>query len=111
MNKFGYGTQEKKFVFYDTDHQYAKLRIKLHHDNIKQGEFFRALVSGYIEDNIDITKFIENFKQKERLQSKNQMKKIKKEKVKEQQIQKNFALRPDEIEDIFDILVEECPEL
>ena len=41
--------KKKKIVFDDTDIRHAKLKIRLQHDGITQAEFFRALVTAYIE--------------------------------------------------------------
>ena len=108
---FGYGTTEKKVMFHDTDHNYAQLRIRLHYDNLKQGEFFRALVKGYTEQHPSILEFIELMKQENKLQSKTQMKKIKKEQRSAKKVKEVFALEEDEVENIFDILEQERPEL
>ena len=35
-----YGNREKKIVFNETDSRHAELKIKLHYDGLKQGEFF-----------------------------------------------------------------------
>ena len=44
-----YGTREKKIVFNDTDKRHADLKIRLQHDDLSQSEFFRAMITGYIE--------------------------------------------------------------
>ena len=54
-----YGGREKKIVFYETDNHHAELKIKLHYDGFKQGEFFRSLVEAYLGDDENIAKFIE----------------------------------------------------
>ena len=43
-----YGTREKKIVFNDTDKRHADLKIRLQHDDLRQAEFFRAMITGYI---------------------------------------------------------------
>ena len=55
MNKV---KKNKKIVFDDTDIRHAKLKIRLQHDGLSQAEFFRAFVTGYIEKDGDIIKFI-----------------------------------------------------
>ena len=57
-----YGEYEKKIVFGDTDKRHADLRIRLHVDELKQGEFFRAIVTGYIEQDEDLLKFLDKYK-------------------------------------------------
>ena len=38
-----YGNFEKKVQFTDSDKRYADLRLQLHFDGLRQGEFFRGL--------------------------------------------------------------------
>ena len=53
-----YGKIEKKVIFEDTDKRHADLKIRLYNDGLKQGEFFRAIVSGYLEKDEDLLKFL-----------------------------------------------------
>ena len=106
-----YGKTEKKIMFYDTDKRHADLKIRLHYDGLTQSAFFRALVTGYLEQDESIVHFIEKHKEESSTQSKSKRDKIKKmNKTKQETIDK-FALGEDEIESIFDILEEECPEI
>ena len=41
--------ERKKIMFYDTAKRRTDLNIKLKYDNIKQSEFFRIMISGYLE--------------------------------------------------------------
>ena len=57
-----YGKMNKKVVFYDTDKRFADLKIRLGHDKISQAQFFRSIVTGYIEQDEDILNFIDRYK-------------------------------------------------
>ena len=57
-----YGNQTKRIIFYDTDHRHAKLKIKLKHDSLTQAEFFRTLMTGYLENNINILNYLDKHK-------------------------------------------------
>ena len=46
-----YGKEKKQIVFEALDKKHADLRIRLHYDGIKQGEFFRCFIDGYLEKN------------------------------------------------------------
>ncbi len=106
-----YGEAGKKIVFYDSEKNHAELKIRLHYDGLTQSAFFREVVAAYVSQNENIVKFIEEMKERKSVQSKKKMKKISKmNETKKQTIQK-FALDQDEIENIFDILEEECPDL
>ena len=102
-----YGGREKKIVFYETDNHHAELKIKLHYDGFKQGEFFRSLVEAYLADDENIAKFIEEYKIKNNKQGKRQRKIIKKEIETAKEIKNKFALDKTDIESIFDLLEEE----
>ena len=64
-----YGDKGKRIVFYETDKRHAELKIKLHYDGLKQGQFFRTLIEGYLSDNEDILNFISEQKEKNSIQS------------------------------------------
>ena len=106
-----YGEAGKKIVFYDSEKNHAELKIRLHYDGLTQSAFFREVVAGYVSQDENIVKFIQEVKERSDTQSKKKMKKISKmNKAKKQTVQK-FALDESEIENIFDILEEECPDL
>ena len=67
--------KNKKIVFDDTDIRHAKLKIRLQHDSLSQAEFFRAMVTGYLEKNSSILKYIKQYKEQYKKQSKVQIKK------------------------------------
>ena len=102
-----YGGREKKIVFYETDNHHAELKIKLHYDGFKQGEFFRSVIEAYLGDDENIAKFIEEYKIKNSKQGKRQRKIIKKEIETAKEIKNKFALDKTDIESIFDLFEEE----
>ena len=46
-----YGKLNKKIVFTENDHRHAQLIVKLKHDSIRQSEFFRSMITGYLKIN------------------------------------------------------------
>ena len=46
----------------DEDKRYADFRIRLHVDELRQGEFFRAIITGYIGQDEDLLKFVDKYK-------------------------------------------------
>ena len=54
----------KKIVFDDTDIRHAQLRIRLQHDGMSQAEFFRAMITGYIEKDKSIMNYIIKYMKK-----------------------------------------------
>ena len=102
-----YGRDKKKIVFEDTDKRYADLRIRLHVDELRQGEFFRAVVTAYIEQDEDFLNFLDKYKN----QSKIRKKILKQTYAKAKENKSDFRLSDEEIENIFDMIAEENEDL
>jgi hypothetical protein len=80
-------TKNKKIIFTVSERQKEDFKVRLQYDGLTQANFFRAVMSGYLDKNEDM--MIEESKQTKNL----------------------FALDDDEVENIFDILESEHPEL
>lgn len=104
-----YGKTPKKILFYDTDKRHAELKIKLKYDGMGQSEFFRALVTGYLEEDPVLMEYVDSYKESDGRQSGRQQKVTKKERELSRETEKTFA--SSEIENIFDIIEKENPEL
>ena len=103
--------QYKQLCFTCTHKSHADLKIRLMHDNMSQGALFRILMHGYIQQDENIMNFVENFKERYGIQKKNQIKKSKSLLEKGRQTTSEFALDPNELEDIFDLIAQEHPDL
>ena len=111
MSEINYGKDLKKICFEELDKRHADLKIRLHADAIKQGEFFRLMVSGYLEGDERVINFIEDHREKKSIQSKDKRAKTKKLRDAGKNVTSKFALDKGEIESIFDLIAEENPEL
>lgn len=100
-----YGKSEKKIVFYDSDHNHAKLRIKFIQDGIKQSSFFKELVKAYINDDPLIRTWIENNPLCKISERSLKIKKRETKKIVEQKY--DFNLDKELVDEIFDILADE----
>ena len=97
-----YGSTKKIIQFEELDKTHADLKIRLHYDGIRQGEFFRAIVQGYINGEEGIVSYIEKYKQKkQKSYSNSEMSKKTKKTI------ESFGLDEDEIENIFDLIARE----
>jgi hypothetical protein len=103
--------KNKKIVFDDTDTRHAKLKIRLQHDGLSQAEFFRAFITGYIEKDLDVIKFINKYKTTTKTQSKKAIKSNKKDIETGAKKMEQFGFFDGELEDIFDIIATEHPDL
>ena len=106
-----YGGNKKKIVFYDTDERHVELKIKLQYHGMTQASFFRAVVSGMIEDDNAFSEFLRAYKEANNIQSKRQRRVADKEEATAKQINKSFSLEKDEINNIFDLIEKEHPDL
>lgn len=99
---------DKKVAFVENTNQHAKLILKLRHDGVTQSKFFRAMIAGYIDGDERIQSYIDDIK----TQNKKKKAKSKQLRDKGKQNMKDFGLLNDgEIENIFDLIEEEHPEL
>jgi hypothetical protein len=102
-----YKNLDKRIMFSDNGHRHAKLVIRLKTDGLTQAKFFRHIVTGYIEGDERIISYVNDFKP----QSKKRKKKSQKLRISGDQKLRDFALSDGEVENIFDILEQEFPEL
>lgn len=108
-----YGTMKKKVIFYDSDKRYAELKIRLQHDGISQAQFFRGMLTGYLMQDEDILNFIDKLKASKRVggKDKTSIKKSRELIKKGKNAAGKLSFDNEEIENIFDILEMEHPDL
>ena len=102
-----YGKTDKRVVFTDTDHRHAQLIIRLKHDGLRQSQFFRSLISGYLEGDPRIQSFV--------LERSTQAQKHKAKSTRLAKqgatVAKDLGFNEGEIDNIFDLIEKEHPEL
>ena len=106
-----YGKDRKRLIFNVTDHEHAKLIVRLRHNSLTQAEFFRAVIEGVNTNEHNICAFIENYLIKKQKLSKQKIKKSSRLREQGQEIIENFAFTDDEVGDIFDLIADEHPDL
>ena len=102
-----YGNLTERIVFTENDHRHAQLVLKLKYLRLTQATFFRHIITGIIEDDPRILEYTNE------ISAKSKVKKAKSEKLQKigRQKLRDFALSEGEVENIFDLLEEEFPEL
>ena len=91
---------------------HENLKIRLYYDDIKtQSEFFRVCTESYLNQDKLFMEFLDDYKINKKVQAKHKVNKSRKLRGKGEQMLKDLALTEDEIENIFDILEEDLPEL
>lgn len=110
-----YGENKKKITFFDTDQRHKELKIVLEKHGITQSKLFRYLVTCMIEGNQisrDLIRMIDdNSSKKSRKRSKRVQEIEVKDEEKQEQVEKRFNLDNEEINDIFDLIAREHPDL
>lgn len=99
----------KKVVIHITDGSHAEFLIKLKYHELTQKKFFSMMMESYLKDDKDLLYFI-NKKMEEKISVRRRKNKIKDLEETEETI-KNFGLDDEEIENIFDIIEKENPDL
>ena len=69
-------SERKKIMFYDSEDRQTRLKIRCHFDGITQSQFFRMMVTGYIENDEMIYTFLKECKEKYQIQGQQKRKKI-----------------------------------
>ena len=106
-----YGGNKKKIVFYDTDDRHVSLKSKLHYHGMTQASFFRAVVTATIDEDELFLDFLLSHKERSGVQSKRQRSVIEKEEALTSENEESFSLEKEEINNIFDIIEKEYPDL
>jgi len=102
---------KKKVQFVDTDVRHAQLKIRLERESISQAEFFRACLTGMIDEDIDFVKYIRKYKDKKNIGRKRDAKTLKKEDKASDDLMIKFGIKDAELDNIFDLIAEEHPDL
>jgi len=102
-----YGKNNKRIIFTDTDHRHAQLTLKLKDDGMTQAKFFRSLITGYLSDDQRIRDYIVDTGNLSK-QKKERNMKLRKE---GQKTVHELGLSNDQLENIFDMISEEFPDL
>lgn len=97
-------------MFATNDKDHADLRIRLYYNGLGQGEFFRSIIASVLEDDENMLELIDKFKEQKSI-SKTKRAVVTKARNRAKNIKKQFKLDEDDIENIFDILEKEYPEL
>ena len=99
--------ERKKIMFYDSLDRQTRLRIRCQHDGISQSQFFRIMLSGYIDNHPAVVEYLEEKKTEFNLQGKHKRTQVNKMIKDSNENIKKFNLDKNEIESIFDIIESE----
>ena len=101
-----------KATFFLDPKLHEDLKIRIYYDGFSnQSAFFRACVVSYLEKDDKFMEFLDAYRGNESLQSKAQIKKSRQLRKSGSETMKKLGLSPDEVENIFDLIEEEIPDL
>jgi hypothetical protein len=103
--------ERKKITFVDTEKRQVDFRIRLKYDGLTQSQFFRSIMTGYLDSDERIISFVEEFKQKYEIQGRPKRRKSRILRDKGKEVKRQFSLDGEAIENIFDIIEKEHPDL
>ena len=108
----GTASTQSKLTFFLDSKLHENLKIRLYYDDIKtQTEFFRFCVESYLEQTPLFMQFLDDYKMNKKIQSKTKTIKSRNLRLKGEKLLEELALSEEEVQNIFDILEEELPEL
>jgi len=102
---------KKKVIFDDTDVRHARLKIRLEYDGLSQAEFFRSLITGYLENDKSVMEYITRYKESNKKLSKRNLKYQTKDIEIADDLLGQFGIGDEELENIFDVIAKSNPDL
>ena len=113
MREPKYGTMKKKVVFYDSDKRFADFKLMLKRDGLSQAQFFRGIISGYIDNDESLLDFVDKLKKNKKIgnQSKTSVNENRRLIKKGKQLISDLNLQDNEKISIFDLIESENPDL
>ena len=99
-------TDNSRLVVSDKDALIAKLKIQLAYDNLNQVNFFKIIIDYYLNRDERIINILEETNPNRYNKSKR-----KKDRKQTKTTIKDFALEENDVEDLFDIISKENPDL
>ena len=98
-------------MFTISEREKADFKIQLQYDSLTQVKFFRSIIEGYIGKDPDLMLYINKFKKQNSIQNNDQRRKVLTNIKKSNETSSKFALGDEEVDNIFDILEREHPDL
>jgi len=104
-------SEAKKIRVYMDNELHIKLRAALEKHQLTMSGFLRACSQALVDENPIIEDFVSHFKDTSENHSKRNNSIIKKDKEKGEQLMKEFGFDDSEIEDLFDLIADQHPEI
>jgi len=103
--------RRKQVAFSVTETAKARFKVQLHYDGLTQKQFLEGVMEAYASKEENFMNFVDGLKTRLKAQSNKPIANTKRNRKEALETQRKFALSDDEIENIFDILEQEHPDL
>tara|TARA_Y100000310_G_scaffold307966_1_gene350609 strand:- start:4652 stop:4969 length:318 start_codon:yes stop_codon:yes gene_type:complete len=101
----------KRIVFEDSERRHADLKIRLNYDGLTQTDFFRGIITGYLNGDENIMELVARLQEAKSTHSKTKRAKSRKLRKDGDELMKKLGIAEHEVENIYDLLEKENPEL
>ena len=91
-------------MFADSDKRHAELLVKLRRDGLSRADFFREIISGYINNNEDLVSFITKVKREKGRVGKKKIDKVYQSIKDGDELMQKLGLTDDDIDFVFDLI-------
>lgn len=99
-----YGEQEKSILFRDTDKRHADLIVRLRRDGLTQSQFFKSVVTGYIQNDPNLILFLQKVKEKVAKPGKKKINKSYEDMVAGNEILDKLGISEGDVSFVFDLI-------
>mgnify|MGYP001278805329 CR=1 FL=1 len=99
-----YGEQEKSILFRDTDKRHADLIVRLRRDGLTQSQFFKSIVTGYIQNDPNLILFLQKVKEKVAKPGKKKIDKTYKDMVAGNEMLDKLGISDGDVSFVFDLI-------
>jgi len=104
-------TNSKRVYVYLNEKQHVDLKIRLDYLGISMSEFVRVCGAGLLEQHPIMEQFMDHYRETSEKFSKKKTNQAKKDREQAEKLNKDLGLDFDEIEDIFDLIEKDHPEI
>ena len=94
----------KRVYFWEDKQKHINFAARVQLDGLKQGQFFRAILDGYMNQDPHICAYLDEYKERWTVQGQRKREAVKRMKKRAAEQKKMFSLNENEVETIFDIL-------
>ena len=103
--------ESKRVYVYMDEQQHVKLKIRLNYLGISMSEFVRVCADGLLDQHPIMEQYMDHYRETSEKFSKKAAKKAKKDREQSDKLMEDLGLNLDDIENIFDIIEKDHPEI